>query len=242
VQGIRRTAVALALTVAASLAGCTATDASPSDSVSGTPAPTVDVAPADATTGAAMTFDLARVKAELAGVVVHGVDPYNDYDRVADFGESWVDVDRNGCDTRSDILRRDLVEVQISGRCTVDSGVLHDPYTGRTVDYERGPTTSEAVQIDHVVPVYEAWRTGAQAWTTDRRVAFANDPLNLLAVSGEANQDKGDLYPSRWLPHRAAYRCPYVERYVTVVAKYGLHLTSGDAQAIRRVLDACPAS
>ena len=234
VTGIR---LAVAAVLLLALAGCTTTPAPITHEGSQSPSRNDQAA---AATGAEMPFTLATVRQQLAAVPVKPVDPYADYNRTADFGEAWQDVDHNGCDTRSDILRRDLTDVTLTGSCKVDTGTLHDPYTGTVVHYVRGPESSESVQIDHVVPVYEAWRTGAQRWPQAQRVAFANDPLNLLASAGAANQDKGDLDPSRWLPPLASYRCEYVERYVTVVAKYGLWVTSREKPAISRVLGACP--
>ena len=237
-----RLAAPLALAAALLLTGCTAAGPLAGDAGAGGSAGSGPEAAGGGTgAGADMGFDLAAVKSQLATVEVRRVDPYNGYDRVKDFGEAWLDVDGNGCDTRSDILRRDLAGVSPSTGCKVDSGMLHDPYSGKTVAYTRGRESSEAVQIDHVVPVYEAWRTGAQAWTQRKREALANDPLNLIAVDGDANQDKGDLDPERWLPPLKSYRCAYVERYVTVLAKYDLSVPSSEMTALTRLLGACPA-
>jgi hypothetical protein len=235
----RLAAALLALAAALLLTGCTAAGPLADAGQGGSGA--ADGAAGTAGTGVDLRFDLATVTSQLKTVQVKRVDPYNGYDRVKDFGDAWLDVDGNGCDTRSDILRRDLADVSPSTGCKVDSGVLHDPYSGKTVDYRRGKESSEAVQIDHVVPVYEAWRTGAQAWTQQKREALANDPLNLIAVDGDANQDKGDLDPERWLPPLKSYRCAYVERYVTVLAKYDLTVPSSEMTALTRLLGACPA-
>ncbi|MCL2795887.1 MAG: HNH endonuclease family protein [Microbacteriaceae bacterium] len=230
-----RFAAPLALVAALTLTACTTTVSDPAAT-----APAGGVAAANASTDADMRFDPATVGAQLDAIRVAPVDPYNGYDRVGDFGQAWADVDHNGCDTRSDILRRDLTQVTPSTGCTVDTGVLVDPYSGTTVHYTRGAVSSQAVQIDHVVPVYEAWRTGAQHWSQATRIEFANDPLNLLAVDGAANQAKGDLDPSRWLPPRASYRCEYVERYVTVLAKYRLTVPNDEKAALIRLVDGCP--
>src|SRR5690606_7381401 len=106
------------------------------------------------------------------------------------FGNGWKDPDRNGCDARNDILQRDLVEARLDGPCTVRSGVLLDPYTGARIDFVRGERTSQAVQIDHVVALSDAWQKGAQGLTAEQRIALANDPLNLLAVDGAVNSRK----------------------------------------------------
>jgi hypothetical protein len=175
-------------------------------------------------------------------LAVNGRAPMTRYSR-AQFGPQWADVDRNGCDTRNDILRLDLdpVTVQAGTRgCVVASGILADPYTGRNIAFQRGITTSSAVQIDHVVALGDAWQTGAQTWTAVRRQAFANDPLNLLAVDGPANEQKGDGDTATWLPANKAFRCPYVARQVSVKRKYALSVTAAERDAMTRVLTSCP--
>lgn len=159
------------------------------------------------------------------------------YDR-AQFGVTWKDVDRNGCDTRTDVLRRDLVERVMSSRCGVMSGVLYpDPYTNRPLTYVRGRSV---VDIDHVVALGNAWATGAQQLDFAVREQFANDPLNLLAVSASANRQKGDGDAATWLPSNKGYRCQYVARQVAVKSKYDLWVTRAEKEAIRRILSSCP--
>lgn len=178
----------------------------------------------------------------LATLPVKGRAPKNDYDR-GQFGERWKDVDRNGCDQRNDVLQRDLVDVTFkpgTHDCVVTSGVLHDPYTSRTIDFVKGNKTSTAVQIDHVVALADAWQKGAKSWDADKRESFANDPLNLLAVDGAANQAKRDGDAATWLPKNASFRCEYVARQVAVKAAYGLWVTSAERDAIARILDGCP--
>jgi hypothetical protein len=164
------------------------------------------------------------------------------------FGPAWTDDNtqadgHNGCDTRNDILRRDLTAVVVKARtngCTAGTGTLRDPYTGRTIHFVRGPSTSTAIQIDHLVALSDAWQTGAQQWGADRRVDLANDPLNLLAVDGPTNEAKGDGDAATWLPPNKAYRCGYVARQVAVKARYGLWLTPAEHNAIATVLAGCP--
>lgn len=163
------------------------------------------------------------------------------YSRAA-FGSPWADVDHNGCDTRDDILRRDLVSVVVAPGtrgCQVTSGILHDPYTGASIGFRRGPN-SAVIQIDHVVALSNAWQTGAAAWSAGRRLAYANDPLVLLAVSGAQNQAKGDADAATWLPQRAGYRCDYVARQVAIKLRYRLWVTPAEHKAISRVLATCP--
>lgn len=175
-------------------------------------------------------------------LVVKGRAPMTGYTR-AEFGPAWTDVNRNGCDTRNDILRRDLAPVTVragTNGCLVVAGTLTDPYTGAAIIFTRGVGTSTAVQIDHVVALGDAWQKGAQAWTTQKRTAFANDPLNLLAVKGSVNESKGDGDTATWLPPNKAVRCSYVARQVSVKAKYALWATAAERTAMQRVLTGCP--
>ncbi|MFD1858816.1 HNH endonuclease [Aeromicrobium camelliae] len=176
---------------------------------------------------------------------VRGRAPKTGYAR-EQFGEPWtdaVDVEygRNGCDTRNDILRRDLTEVVFGDDrgCRVMSGVLDDPYTGERIDFRRGERTSSEVQIDHLVPLSDAWQKGAQQWSREKRIAFANDPINLLAVDGAANSAKSDADVATWLPPHRAYRCTYVSKIVNVKATYGVWVTQAEADAMRRELRRC---
>ncbi|WP_394551606.1 HNH endonuclease family protein [Agromyces sp. MMS24-JH15] len=179
--------------------------------------------------------------AELAALVVADGDPAAPYDRDL-FGAAWADVDGNGCDTRNDVLIRDLVDVVFradSNGCIVRTGRLVDAYTGAVIAFVRGPDTSEAVQIDHVVPLSYAWRHGADAWTPELRAAFANDPANLQAVDGPTNQSKSDSGPGEWMPPAAAYACAYVDRFAGVLAAYDLTVAPADYDAMVRVEAGC---
>ena len=183
----------------------------------------------------------ARLATEvLAELPVKGRSPKTGYDREGQFGTPWIDVDRNGCDTRNDVLRRDLTDAVLAGPCKVMSGTLVDPYTAQTIGFVRGNTTSTLVQIDHVVSLSDAWQKGAQALSPAQRVTFANDPLNLLAVDGQANQRKGDSDAATWLPQNRAFRCEYVARQISVKATYALWVTAAERDAMGRVLEACP--
>jgi hypothetical protein len=199
-----------------------------------TSAPSVSAPPA--TPGSAPS---GTALALLATLPVKGKAPLTGYERVKDFGTAWLDVDRNGCDTRDDVLRRDLTQ-PTGTRCIVRSGVLHDPYTGLTIHFVRGARTSTAVQIDHVVPLAAAWRTGAQRLSSLERERLANDPINLFAVDGPTNESKGDSDAATWLPPRTAFRCPYIAHQVAVKAAYHLWVTPAERDAMARVLRACP--
>lgn len=158
------------------------------------------------------------------------------------FGHGWIDTDRNGCDTRNDILGRDLDGVAHkpgTHDCVVLSGVLQDPYTGLTISFVRGNATSTLVQIDHVVPLGYVWQVGAANWTEDQQVGFANDPRNLLAVDGEANQAKSASGPSEWLPPNQGFRCEYVERFVGILFSYQLSIEAADRDVAESVLAGC---
>jgi hypothetical protein len=172
----------------------------------------------------------------------------SDYRREA-FGDSWTDDNpapggHNGCDTRNDILDRDLVDktyVSIT-RCpdAIGTGTLHDPYTNATVMFVRGNQTGASVQIDHIVPLALAWDLGARNWRDDVRLRFANDPANLIAVEGKANQDKGDSEPALWMPPNAAFRCQYAVQFSAVLRGYGLVVDAPSAAVLREAAATCP--
>jgi len=191
---------------------------------------------------AVQSISPAAAGAALATLAVKGRAPKTGYDR-AQFGPAWADVDRNGCDTRNDVLRRDLtgnVLKRGTHGCVVLSGTLHDPYTATSIEFVRGENTSTMVQIDHVVALSDAWQKGAQQLSAETRRALANDSLNLLAVDGPTNQRKSDGDAATWLPPNKAYRCPYVARQVAVKAKYSLWVTSAERDALGRILATCP--
>ena len=184
--------------------------------------------------------DPAAVGEALATVPTTTAERIPPYDR-AEFGKAWTDVDRNGCDTRNDVLNRDLTAVtHTTGDCVVCAGVLADPYTGKTIDFLRGRATSSAVQIDHIVPLGLAWATGAHSWGDGRRLAFANDQNGLLAVDGPTNGSKSDKGPGRWLPANRAYQCVYAAKFVYIVVEYGLSMAASDKSAIGGALKTCP--
>jgi hypothetical protein len=173
-------------------------------------------------------------------IPVKGRAPKTGYDRVGDFGAAWLDVDGNGCDTRNDILARDLTAVTKDGPCTVVSGSLADKYTGHTIGFTRGVESSSAVQIDHVVALLDAWQSGAQQLDQQQRVDLANDPINLLAADGPTNSSKGSSNAASWLPPHKAFRCEYVARQVSVKMTYHLWVTAPERDAMMRVLATCP--
>lgn len=175
----------------------------------------------------------------LATLPVKGKSPSTGYARTTDFGAAWLDVDQNGCDTRNDILARDLSDVAKQGTCTVLSGTLADPYTGDVIAFARGGQSSSLVQIDHIVPLENAWVTGAQKLTKEQRERLANDPLNLIAVDAHSNEQKSSGDAATWLPARTSFRCEYVARQISVKAAYGLWVTQAEHDAMVRVLAGC---
>lgn len=188
---------------------------------------------------AAATPDTAR--ARLDTLVVVEPSPEIAYDRTRDFGPAWHDVDGNGCDTRNDILARDLDAVTFepgTGSCVVAGGGLVDPYTGNQLVFSR--SDASAVQIDHLVPLHAAWTLGAWAWDRTRRLAFANDPRNLVAVDGPTNMAKSDLLADRWRPPDERIHCVYAINTVEVHAAYELGLTGSERRALAAMLRRCP--
>lgn len=234
--------LATAALAALALTGCAGLDGATSASEPPLPllTDTIDEAGADPTPAAQAS--LAETALEvLDGIPVADRTEWDGYfDRAGSFGEGWADLDGDGCNTRQETLADDLDEVRFHrDGCRVDRGVLDDPYSGERVEFTRGQGTSELVQIDHVVALYNAWRTGAQELGFDERVELANDPLNLQATVGWVNDDKGSQDASQWLPPNEAYHCTYVARQIAVKASYGLWVTPAEDDAMREVLATC---
>lgn len=232
----RRRRVLGVLLVAIAIALAYISDAYPMATTS-QPVPQPSSAQTKQPTAPESTLPLQQASVVLETLAVKGRAPKTDYRRVQ-FGDGWILV--GSCDTRNIILNRDLQSPVISSDCKVNSGTLIDPYTGKTLMFQRGPSSSALIQIDHVVALSNAWQTGAQQLTLEQRIAFANDPLELLAVDGEANQAKGDGDAATWLPANKAFRCQYVARQIAVKAKYNLWVTQAEKDAMQRVLGECP--
>ncbi len=174
----------------------------------------------------------------LAALPTKGRAPKTGYKR-SQFGDGWARA--GGCDTRNVILRRDLVNAVLGDdNCKVQAGALSDPYTGQRIAFKRGANSSGAVQIDHVVALSNAWQTGAQQLSSKQRISLANDPLELLAVDGSANQQKGDGDAATWLPSNKPFRCQYIARQIAVKKKYLLWVTPPERTAMERILASCP--
>lgn len=194
-----------------------------------TPTP---ASPTPASSPSAGTAEAAALE-----LTVKGRAPKTGYSR-DQFGDGWVDVDRNGCDTRNDMLGLRLSATVMSGTCRVLEGTLEDPFTGATLRFVRGGDSE--VDIDHLVALSDAWQKGAASWEFAQRVAFANDPLNLEPVDAGQNRAKGDGDAATWLPPNRDFRCAYVARQVAVKAKYGVWVTQAELDAMLRVLGTCP--
>jgi hypothetical protein len=193
-----------------------------------------------ATAGSRDTHTQAEVAAAasvLAQIAVGGRGTKTGYLRTVVFGTAWVDVNANGCGTRDDILSRDLIGIGKRSTCVVVSGLLKDPYTGKTITFRKADAS--AVQIDHVVPLGLAWQLGAAQWPQGKRVTFANDPANLMAVDGLANDSKSDSGPDSWLPPNKTYRCTYVIHFASVTHLYGLRITASMRDTIAAQLRTC---
>ena len=254
-------AAILAGTMLVPLSACGGSDsdtsALSSDSASESATPSESASPSETSESSASTSDDASAQSDansgsynasgaavdmLATLPVKGRAPKTGYARTQ-FGAAWSDVDHNGCDTRNDILKRDMTNVTFkSGThdCVVKTGTLNDPYTGKTINFVRGQHTSTAVQIDHVVALSDAWQKGAQQLNADQRLQLANDPYNLLAVDGPANQQKSDSDAASWLPSNKSFRCQYVARQIGVKHKYALWVTQAEKDAMTNVLSGCP--
>lgn len=201
-------------------------------------------------------------------VIEDNADPHNGEgykgNRTNLFGTPWKDVDNNGCDTRNDILARDLKDVDYSKKdgvqdlsqargqgvsscpnATVYRGVLDDPYTGKVIKFSRGEK-SATIQIDHVIPLGYVYKHGGWKIAKDGRKdileQIANDPNNLLAVDGATNGAKSDQGPATWMPPNTAYQCTYALKWVKVLQTYqdkGLTISGADKDKLVSILSSC---
>lgn len=185
-------------------------------------------------TGTSLDTDYAAARSDLETVAVKGRAAKTGYER-SEFGQGWMTV--NGCSTRDIILHRDLENTVLEDECKVVSGTLNDPYTGQVIVFTK--ERSSEVQIDHIVALSDAWQKGAQNLSKERRIQLANDPLELLAVDGNANQEKGDGDAATWLPKNKSFRCMYVARQIAVKVKYSLWVTQAEKDAMNVVLKSC---
>ncbi len=208
------------------------------------PSPTWTATPTVPSGPTSLDARFLRAHALLEDLQVKAWDREQDFKRYR-FGKAWsdeVDVEfgRNGCNTRDDILRRDLADLVVRpGTCFAERGILHDPYTGVAIDFHRGPDTSNSVEIDHLVSLADAWYKGARTWDDQRRLDFANDPRNLLAVSPKANFNKAFRDAAAWLPPNQAFRCEFVARQIDVKTAYRLWVSEKEQRTMDDVLRHC---
>ncbi|MBR2753832.1 HNH endonuclease [Candidatus Saccharibacteria bacterium] len=167
---------------------------------------------------------------------VKGRAPKKGYSR-EQFYDGWPMI--NGCSLRQRVIKRELGDTAVLDGCNVIAGEYDEPYTGEHVVLENHEEVSK-IQIDHVVALSDAWQKGAQYLSEETRYEIATDPLNLLAVDGEANKQKSDGDAATWLPKNKKFRCQYVARQVSVKYKYGLWVTQAEKEAILNILKKCP--
>lgn len=162
------------------------------------------------------------------------------------FGPAWSDDHdgpggRDGCDTRNNVLARQLTEVDYrpgTHGCVVQSGRLADPYTGARIVFRR--ENARQIPVDHIYPLAAAWDLGAAAWPPQQRIEFANDiDYNLQATEHSANTAKSDSTPAEWLPPARAGHCYYAGRYLTVALRYRLPITAADHAVLRDIAATC---
>lgn len=181
------------------------------------------------------------VLTQLLNLAIKGRAPKTGYDRDL-YGSAWSDVDRNGCDTRNDILLRDLTNVIFrsgTGNCVVESGWFYDPYTNTEFEFVK-TSSGSSIEIDHIVSLSDSWQKGAQQWDAQTRKQFANDPLNLVSTSRSANRSKSDSDAASWLPPNKQIRCAFIARQVAVKSAYQLWVTQAEFDAMKNILSSCP--
>ncbi|MEV0720152.1 HNH endonuclease family protein [Asanoa sp. NPDC050611] len=168
----------------------------------------------------------ASAQSQLNALTVAAEGSTSGYSR--DLFPHWITIS-GACNTRETVLRRDGSNVVVNSSCAATSGSWYSPYDGATW------SNAADVDIDHVVPLAEAWRSGANSWTTARRQQFANDLSRpqLIAVTDNVNQAKGDQDPSTWQPSRTAYRCTYAKMWIASKHYWGLRLQSAERRRAR---------
>ncbi|MGI5521424.1 HNH endonuclease family protein [Micromonospora sp. CA-259024] len=174
----------------------------------------------------------ATAQSQLNALTVAAEGSTSGYSR--DLFPHWITIS-GSCNTREQVLKRDGTSVVVDSSCAATSGRWYSPYDGATW------TAASDVDIDHVVPLAEAWRSGANSWTTSRRQSFANDLTRpqLIAVTDNVNQAKGDQDPSTWQPSLSSYRCTYSKMWITVKYNWSLTLQSAEKSALQSMLNTC---
>lgn len=218
--------------ISASATEVTTSPSSPVNTTKPAPEPSTEAAPQIEAGSALAVLETLPVKEPIVG----------GYDRDS-FGPSWEDVDNNGCDTRNDILQRDLENITLDGSCKVQTGTYADPYTATTINFDRSSGNGGGIDIDHIVALSAGYKTGGAEWSAAKRLQFANDPLNLISSEAGANRFKKDKDASQWLPSSSgnpAFDCQYVARQISVKQKYEAWVTAPEKDAMKAVLATCP--
>lgn len=195
----------------------------PTESVSAEATPTPEAVP------------LSKPLTVAQSLQIRGRSADTNYSRDA-FGTAWKDVDRNGCDTRNDILQRDFTTAVFkagTNDCKVVGGTWTDPYSNESYTFNEPPS---GAQIDHVVSLKNAWTMGADLWSDQMRVEFANDPDNLVVTIASLNQQKSDSNAASWLPPYKPGRCAFIARQVAVKAKWELYVTESEKEEFVTIL------
>ncbi len=180
----------------------------------------------------------AEVSETLRGLAVASANSMSGYSRErfphwSDAEEFGWDAPYPSCDVRDAALIRDGEGVEVGDGCDMTSGEWLDPYTGRAY------TDPSEIDIDHVVPLAEAWRSGASSWNEAHRKRYANDPSVLLSVEDNANQSKGDKGPEAWKPPRKAVWCDYAARWIGIKSEYDLVVDEREKAALEEMLGTC---
>ena len=177
--------------------------------------------------------DKATAQAELDVLTVADEGSMSGYSRY--LFPHWITISGT-CNTRETVLQRDGTDVVVNSSCAAISGSWYSPYDDATW------YAASDVDIDHVVPLAEAWRSGASSWSTSTRQEFANDLTDpqLIAITDNVNQSKGDQDPSTWQPPVTEYRCTYALMWIAVKYAWSLELQSSEKDALQTMLDSCP--
>ncbi|KAF2743874.1 secreted protein-like protein [Sporormia fimetaria CBS 119925] len=175
----------------------------------------------------------SSAKSLLSGLTVAAQGPQTGYSR--DLFPHWITPSGTSCNTRETVLKRDGTNVVTDAACASTSGSWYSPFDGATW------SAASDVDIDHMVPLSNAWKSGAANWSASKRQQFANDLTNpqLIAVTDDVNQAKGDKGPEAWKPPRTAYYCTYAKMWVKVKSVYGLTITSSEKSALTSMLNTC---
>lgn len=235
-RAVRGWAAAAVAVLAA--AGCVGSASSGGSGFDGSPS----TAPTEVATSATSTSPVTPSPStgpvpELDGLVVAEPDPDLPPYRRAAFGDDWDYDPASGCNTRERVLIAESLEEPTMGeRCKPLAGVWVSAYDGVE-------TTDPAdLQIDHVIPLAEAWRSGASRWSDERRRQFANDlsdPATLIAITGSSNQSKGDSTPDQWMPPDRAAWCTYARDWARLKKAWALTVTAEEARTLGQVIDRC---